>query len=63
MGALPNVYPGYQAVTDTAIKKKFEDAWGSNLNPTAGLTLTGDIRRRPSRARSRRSISSGRTRC
>jgi formate dehydrogenase alpha subunit len=39
MGALPNVYPGYQGVADIAIKKKFEDAWGSNLNPTAGLTL------------------------
>jgi formate dehydrogenase alpha subunit len=39
MGALPNVYPGYQGVTDIAIKKKFEDAWGTNLNPTAGLTL------------------------
>jgi len=40
MGALPNVYPGYQGVTDVAIKKKFEDAWGSNLNPAAGLTLS-----------------------
>jgi formate dehydrogenase alpha subunit len=39
MGALPNVYPGYQGVTDIAIKKKFEDAWGANLNPMAGLTL------------------------
>jgi formate dehydrogenase alpha subunit len=39
IGALPNVYSGYQGVTDIAIKKKFEDAWGANLNPTAGLTL------------------------
>jgi formate dehydrogenase major subunit len=28
MGALPNVYPGYQSVSDPAIKEKFEKAWG-----------------------------------
>jgi len=40
LGALPNVYPGYQAVTDPAIREKFETAWGYNLNPSPGLTLT-----------------------
>ena len=40
-GALPNVYSGYQAVTDEANRKKFEDAWhttGLPANP--GLTVT-----------------------
>ena len=40
MGCLPNVYPGYQAVTDPASKKKFEAAWGCSLSPKPGLTLT-----------------------
>jgi formate dehydrogenase alpha subunit len=40
MGALPNVYPGYQSVADTAIKEKFETYWGNSLNPTPGKTLT-----------------------
>jgi formate dehydrogenase alpha subunit len=33
MGALPNVYPGYQAVADSAIREKFETAWGCSLPP------------------------------
>ena len=28
MGALPNYYPGYQQVTDPAVREKFEKAWG-----------------------------------
>lgn len=41
MGALPNVYSAYQPVTDAAVKKKFEDAWGcAELNDKAGLTIT-----------------------
>ena len=40
MGALPTVYPGYQAVTDPNIQKKFENAWGVSLSSTAGLALT-----------------------
>lgn len=41
MGALPNVYPGYQSVTDADIKEKFEAAWGCSLPPTRpGLTVT-----------------------
>ncbi|MBA7487055.1 putative formate dehydrogenase [subsurface metagenome] len=40
MGALPNVYPGYQAVANPVLKEKFEDAWRCSLSPTPGLTLT-----------------------
>ncbi len=40
LGALPNVYPGYQKVNDPQIQKKFEKAWGVKLNPKAGLTHT-----------------------
>jgi formate dehydrogenase alpha subunit len=31
MGALPNVYSGYQAVSNPAIREKFETAWGCQL--------------------------------
>ena len=31
MGALPNVYPGYQKVEDLASRIKFEKFWGTNL--------------------------------
>jgi len=40
MGALPNVYPGYQSVADTKVKEKFEAAWGVSLSPDPGLTLS-----------------------
>lgn len=40
MGALPNVYSGYQPVTDEAVRVKFEAAWGVGLPQTVGLTLT-----------------------
>ncbi|MDR0526052.1 MAG: formate dehydrogenase subunit alpha [Spirochaetaceae bacterium] len=40
MGVLPNVYPGYQSVTDPKIKEKFEKAWGAKLSDKVGLTLT-----------------------
>jgi len=40
VGALPNVYPGYQSVADEKIRQKFEAAWGVKLNPRAGKTLT-----------------------
>ena len=39
MGALPNVYPGYQRVTDDSIREKFEKAWGVDLSPEVGLTI------------------------
>lgn len=37
-GGLPNVFPGYQPVTDPEIRSKFEAHWGTELNPEAGLT-------------------------
>lgn len=40
MGALPNVFPGYQNVEDPEIRKRFEKAWGCRLNPSPGLVLT-----------------------
>jgi formate dehydrogenase alpha subunit len=41
MGALPNVYSGYQSVTDPKIGGKFEKEWGvSGLNDKIGLTIT-----------------------
>jgi formate dehydrogenase alpha subunit len=41
MGALPNVYPGYQAVTSEAVKEKFEAGWRCSLPPAKpGLTVT-----------------------
>ena len=40
MGALPNVYPGYQRVNDPAVREKFESAWGCRLADSPGLTHT-----------------------
>ena len=40
MAALPNVYPGYQAVINPSLKAKFEKAWGAKLDDKVGLTLT-----------------------
>ena len=39
LGALPNVYPGYQSVEDSDIRAKFETAWGKELSPNKGLTV------------------------
>ena len=40
MGALPNVFPGYQAVTDANNRQKFEKAWGvTNLPDKLGLMI------------------------
>jgi formate dehydrogenase alpha subunit len=39
MGALVNVYPGYQRVTDPAAQQKFQDAWGAPLSDQVGTTL------------------------
>ncbi|MDD5038212.1 MAG: formate dehydrogenase subunit alpha [Dehalococcoidales bacterium] len=38
MGALPNVFSGYQAVTNEDIRKKFENAWGISLPSEIGVT-------------------------
>jgi formate dehydrogenase alpha subunit len=39
LGALPNVYPGYQAVANPGIREKFSAAWGVPLPERAGLTV------------------------
>ena len=39
MGALPNVYAGYQRIDNPDIQKKFEIAWRCDLSATPGLTL------------------------
>jgi len=39
LGALPNVCPGYQPVTDTEVRARFESAWGVGLPPDVGLTV------------------------
>lgn len=39
LGALPNVYTGYQSVSDPEIRKKFEDKWGVTLPSDVGLTV------------------------
>lgn len=41
MGGLPNVFTGYQPVTDEAARKKMETAWGvTHLPEKPGLTVT-----------------------
>jgi formate dehydrogenase alpha subunit len=41
MGGLPNVYTGYQPVTDEGARKKMEAAWGvTDLPEKPGLTVT-----------------------
>ncbi len=41
MGGLPNVYTGYQPVTDPAVAKKMESAWGvTGLSTEIGLKAT-----------------------
>jgi formate dehydrogenase alpha subunit len=40
MGALPNVFSGYQPVADEAANTKFSQAWGRDLPKQPGLTLT-----------------------
>jgi formate dehydrogenase alpha subunit len=37
-GGLPNVYPGYQPVSDPDVRGKFEEHWGVSLDPEPGLT-------------------------
>lgn len=43
LGGLPNVYPGYQKVTDPTLRDKFAEAWGlssEELSSDVGLTIT-----------------------
>jgi formate dehydrogenase alpha subunit len=39
MGCLPNVLPGYQAITDRRIRDKFASVWGCQLPDSPGLTV------------------------
>jgi len=39
LGALPNVYPGYQKVSDPEVRAKFESAWGAAPSSEVGLTV------------------------
>jgi len=44
MGALPDVYTGYQKLTNSIVREKFEEAWGvKGLPDNAGLTMTAAI--------------------
>lgn len=40
MGALPDVYPGYQKVNAEAAIQKFEAAWGAKMSEHFGMTVT-----------------------
>jgi formate dehydrogenase major subunit len=40
MGALPNVYSGYQQVASPEVAAKFEAAWNAKLSQKPGLTAT-----------------------
>lgn len=40
MGALPNVYSGYQRINDVTVKSKFEKLWGVPLSEKLGYTVT-----------------------
>ena len=39
LGALPDVYPGYQSVSDEQTRAKFKEAWGVDLTAEPGLTV------------------------
>ncbi|WP_416530271.1 molybdopterin oxidoreductase family protein [Streptomyces coelicoflavus] len=40
MGAIPNRLPGFQDVLDPEVRRKFETAWDTVVEPRHGLTLT-----------------------
>ena len=40
MGAMPTDFTGYQKVSNPDVVKKFEDAWGVELNPNVGTKAT-----------------------
>ena len=39
VGLIPMVYPDYQRVDNTEVRKKFEALWGQPLDPKPGLTV------------------------
>jgi predicted molibdopterin-dependent oxidoreductase YjgC len=40
MGGLPNVFSGYQPVTNEEARKRFSERWGAELSGKVGMTLT-----------------------
>jgi len=40
LGGLPNVYTGYQRVTDPAVQARFREMWGHTSSLEVGLTVT-----------------------
>ncbi|MHC8506083.1 formate dehydrogenase subunit alpha [Pseudonocardia artemisiae] len=43
-GLIPMFYPDYQGVDREATQRRFEDAWGTQLDPNRGLTVTEIIK-------------------
>ncbi|MGH3951752.1 MAG: molybdopterin-dependent oxidoreductase, partial [Pseudonocardiaceae bacterium] len=43
-GLIPMFYPNYQPATDSLTRALFEQAWGTELNPNNGLTVTEVIK-------------------
>ena len=39
VGLIPQFYPGYQDADDPEVRKRFEQAWSTALDPNAGLTV------------------------
>ncbi|MFI7617547.1 formate dehydrogenase subunit alpha [Nonomuraea terrae] len=39
-GLIPMFYPDYQGVDQDATRRRFEEAWGTQLDPNRGLTVT-----------------------
>ncbi|MPZ00180.1 MAG: molybdopterin-dependent oxidoreductase, partial [Actinophytocola sp.] len=43
-GLIPMFYPNYQSASDSKTRAHFEQAWGTELNPEKGLTVTEVIK-------------------
>ena len=39
VGLIPMMYPDYQRVGDAEVRQKFEEVWGTTLDPQPGLTV------------------------
>jgi formate dehydrogenase major subunit len=39
VGLIPMVYPDYQSVSDETVRRRFEELWGTKLDPQPGLTV------------------------
>ncbi len=44
VGLIPIVYPDYKSVKDEATRKRYEEFWGTELDPKPGLTVVEIIR-------------------